>query len=95
MTYEHDFFAPADEGPRIRTQGEQARHTLTSVGDTMQSEASRLLEWVEAEIAKGTIHLPYEVHMAGLALDSAIDQWTELRKTEPKRHALTQEDWDA
>jgi len=47
-------------------------------GDEMQSEASRLVEFVRA----GTQELPYEVGMAAAAVESCVERWTELRRAE-------------
>lgn len=51
------------------------------IGDLMQSEASRLLEWAD-EIASAhptTVETPYEVQMAKAGLRSAIEEWTHAR----------------
>lgn len=47
---------------------------LRRIGDKMQSESSRLVEWAY------NIEMPYEVRMAVLELKSAIDEWTERRR---------------
>lgn len=50
---------------------------MRGIGDTLQSEASRVAEWV---LLQGAV--PYEVHQAALGAESAIEQWTEFRRTE-------------
>lgn len=60
------------------------RHTLMSVGDTMQSEASRILDYIEKAMEDGWFHwTSYEAQMAALALEASIDNWTELRRQRP------------
>lgn len=54
------------------------RHTLESVGDTMQSSLSRLIEYAENATA-ALMHTPYEARMAMHEGRDAIDNWTELR----------------
>lgn len=50
---------------------------LTQAGDTMQSAASRLAQWVRAQ---GCESVPYEVWMAALEAESSVDHWTEARR---------------
>lgn len=47
---------------------------LLRIGDNMQSSLSRL-----AEFASSVTNAPYEVAMAALEADSAVDEWTALR----------------
>lgn len=54
-----------------------------AAGDLMQSSLSRLIEWVslvDDPTAKSPIILPYEVRMAILEGQSAIEAWTEARR---------------
>lgn len=46
------------------------------IGDKLQSEAARVVSWIEQE----DVSIPYEVFMANGEIKSAVDQWTELRK---------------
>lgn len=46
----------------------------------MQSEADRLLTWAQKQVREGLADPPYEVHMAMIALDDSIKEWTEARK---------------
>lgn len=55
---------------------------LRAHGDLMQSEASRLAAWARDAMKKHptTLEMPYEVRMALLGLDAAIDDWTATRR---------------
>lgn len=48
---------------------------LMKIGDRLQSEASRVAEYLKGE------KLPYEVAQAVFEIDSAVAQWTEARRT--------------
>lgn len=48
---------------------------LLTPGDTLQSAASRLVEWVLQQEG-----VPYETHMAALEARGAVAQWTEARR---------------
>lgn len=48
---------------------------LRATGDRMQSEASRLAEFVLA-----LDQAPYEVHMAAIEAANAVEDWTEIRR---------------
>lgn len=54
---------------------------LRGLGDHMQSEADRLLAWVNEARQKHstTLEMPYEVEMAALGLRDAIERWTSTR----------------
>jgi hypothetical protein len=56
---------------------EQERDDLRATGDLMQSSLSRVLEWVRREKRPD---MPYEVSMACLEGESAVDLWTEIRR---------------
>lgn len=56
------------------------REKLTEPGDTMQSSGSRVLTWLQSAVGAGSVDPPYEVHMAMIELDDAINEWTEARK---------------
>lgn len=60
---------------RIRVDGPAS---AIQIGDTMQSAASRLAEWVREQVDHHTV--PYEVHMAALEAATAVEEWTELRR---------------
>lgn len=62
---------------RIELPSPSAAEKMRAIGDTLQSEASRVVEW-----ALGVNVLPYEVHQAALGVESAVEQWTEFRRTE-------------
>lgn len=47
-----------------------------AIGDQMQSAASRMAEYVRAQ--RGNV--PYEVLMAALEAESAVKDWTSLRR---------------
>lgn len=49
---------------------------LTAAGDTLQSAASRMAEWINKQ---GT-EVPYEVLMATFEARTAIDKWTDARR---------------
>ena len=49
----------------------------SAVGDRMQSEASRLVEWARDRIDPAK---DYEVFQAMLALRDDIEKWTEIRR---------------
>ncbi len=53
------------------------RDDLRQVGDMLQSEASRLAEFVNA---LGPAMVPYEVQQAMLGVRSAVAQWTDVRR---------------
>lgn len=48
--------------------------TLTQVGDQLQSSASRLAEWISQQES-----VPYEVAVAVIETQRAVNDWTELR----------------
>jgi hypothetical protein len=50
----------------------------------MQSEASRILEWLKSPRAYPRPAAPYEVDMARLELASAIEAWTAARKAQAR-----------
>lgn len=57
------------------------RDELRAIGDRMQSEASRLAEFVRREYPSHRWDsLPYEVGMALLEVESAVKDWTEERR---------------
>lgn len=57
------------------TQKEELKE-LRRVGDKLQSESSRLAEFLrELEV-----DIPYEVFQALLGVESGVNQWTEIRK---------------
>lgn len=64
--------ASAREGEADVENGE-----MTRIGDRLQSEASRLAEWVRCECAPTEI--PYEVRQALVGVESAVAEWTKLR----------------
>lgn len=53
--------------------------TKESCGDQMQSAASRLLAFLNEKHVEAKYY-PYEVRMAMAEAQSAINDWTELRK---------------
>jgi hypothetical protein len=63
---------------------EQELGQLRAVGDTLQSEGSRLAEWA-ASIADGALspstgaNVPYEVRNAIWEIERAVEQWTMIR----------------
>lgn len=59
---------------------------MRGIGDTLQSEASRLVEWA-LNINLREDGMPYEVHQAALGVESAIERWTEFRRTERGNYA--------
>ena len=61
----------------IETVEASAVVALTDPGDTLQSAASRMAEWIRA-LDPNTV--PYEVSMAALEARSAVDEWTEARR---------------
>lgn len=73
--------SPADPPPASSesSHADPHRERLTQPGDTMQSAASRVLEWLGTQTVPegGT---PYEVSMAMVELRDAINDWTEARK---------------
>lgn len=56
---------------------------LIRVGDHMQSEASRLAEWVKDNVPYE--HLPYEVAGALHGVIGAIIDWTDARRSASSR----------
>lgn len=52
---------------------------LRRIGDEMQSEASRLAEWVRLH-GPAFGDLPYEVGQALIGVESVVAQWTDQRK---------------
>lgn len=55
---------------------------LIKPGDQLQSAASRMAAWIldpYTELGEG---VPYEVEMAALEAQSAVDEWTEVRRNE-------------
>ena len=59
---------------------EQERADLCATGDLMQSALSRILEWARTPVEDGQHDMPYEVAMACLEGQSAVDLWTEVRR---------------
>ena len=57
---------------------------LRAIGDHMQSEASRLAKWAHAFWREYPERVPYEVGMAIVGLESAIEDWTEARAKEAR-----------
>lgn len=56
---------------------------LTQTGDTLQSSASRLAEFVlalDGRHGRRDSPVPYEVYMAALEAESAVRHWTEARR---------------
>lgn len=51
---------------------------MRRVGDLLQSDASRLAEWVIAQDDHEE-PVPYEVHSAAHSAQSAVEKWTALR----------------
>lgn len=62
-----------DKLDRLKETADEFRQ----VGDTLQSEASRVAEW-----ARGSTGLPYEVYMALLGVEHSVVAWTEVRRGE-------------
>lgn len=60
----------------------EATDGMRRIGDQMQSEASRVAEWSRS--VAHLAYMPYEVESALLGLESAIHQWTELRRKEAR-----------
>lgn len=61
------------------TSGEAKHKAMTILvgpGDLLQSSASRLAEWVLSDSAEP----PYEVQMAALEAQAAVNEWTEARQ---------------
>lgn len=52
---------------------------LRRIGDELQSEASRLAEWV-LKLEKNDVGVPYEVRMARASTEIAVEEWTQERK---------------
>ena len=48
---------------------------LVRIGDEMQSEASRLAEWVDKQQ-----DVPYEVSMALMSVQHTVEAWTAERR---------------
>lgn len=48
--------------------------TMTQVGDLLQSEGSRVAEWVLQQE-----QVPYEVRQAALSIESGVRDWTDVR----------------
>jgi hypothetical protein len=48
------------------------------IGDHMQSEASRMAEWILSQSAWDSI--PYEVAMAAHGAQRAVEEWTTMRR---------------
>lgn len=61
-----------------KTSEVQAR--MRMIGDNLQSEASRVAEWVR----ESNVKIPYEVHMAVCGIEQSVEAWTELRKSEAR-----------
>lgn len=59
------------------------RHALLKAGDKLQSEASRMAEFLrEVDRGRNSLHqgsVPYEVQMSALEAQSAVDKWTKAR----------------
>ena len=76
--------APPD--PRDRPRGlprrgpEQTTIDMRRIGDSLQSEASRMADWFRQEQHRRAF--PYEIHMAVAAVERLVEEWTELRKAE-------------
>lgn len=51
---------------------------LQAPGDTLQSAASRMAQYVRDRAGA----VPYEVFMAGLEAETAVDEWTSARQPE-------------
>lgn len=77
--FEHPWAAPATEMPEMRRPRiyEDAAE-LQRIGDCLQSEASRLAEWVRHAFPYST--LPYEVGQALLGVESNVEGWTQVRR---------------
>lgn len=54
---------------------------LMAVGDRLQSEASRVAEFLKGE------RVPYEVAMAVAEIEAAVKEWTDLRRRMGVQHA--------
>lgn len=50
---------------------------LSAIGDRLQSEASRLAEWVAT--VSHEVQVPHEVQMAVGAVRAAVDDWSDVR----------------
>lgn len=58
----------------FRNVTENNESEIIRAGDRLQSEASRMAEWIlQVGLA------PYEVHMAALEARSAVERWTNAR----------------
>lgn len=55
-----------------------------AAGDRMQSEFSRLLEWVAPMLSSDSAVIPYEVRMAVHEGRSAIAAWTDARRADAR-----------
>jgi hypothetical protein len=47
------------------------------IGDRLQSEASRLAEFVRRQ---DQARVPYETQMAAIEVETAVEEWTQLRR---------------
>jgi hypothetical protein len=56
---------------------DQETAELRYIGDKMQSQASRVLAWLEPKAVDG--YTPYEVSMAMVELKESIEDWTHAR----------------
>ena len=69
------------EGAYLETRYE--RDELRAIGDMLQSEGSRLAEFVRLlDISIGVV-VPYEVQQAYLAVEGAVADWTAVRSGSP------------
>lgn len=53
---------------------------LRCSGDLLQSEGSRLAEWVLEQVTLNPGSVPYEAHMAALGVGAGVAGWTEARR---------------
>ncbi len=68
---------------------EAERDRYRQIGDHMQSEASRLAEFVREEFpaTRKDLTLPYEVHQALIGVEGAIRDWTAARSATNQENA--------
>lgn len=69
--------AIASEGPE--PPKETPEGDLIRAGDQLQSEASRMAEWIRGMMNSDDVYVPYEVGMAAISTQGAVDAWTEAR----------------
>lgn len=81
MTPPPDWIKDKMDPLRFRHVTEHNEPDIVRAGDALQSEASRMAEWILQCVhdphTAGTV--PYEVHMAALGAQSAVERWTKAR----------------